>query len=81
MVGMLGNTNHNWGGGFALRGDGVVKLRCVVKLRRVVICGLDIERQGHVVNVACQPFVFMSHLYGRTEFLTFYCISWWILFY
>ena len=66
MVGMLGNTNRNWGGGCALRGEGVVELRRVVKLRRIMICGLDIERQDCVVNVACQPFVLMPHLYGRT---------------
>ena len=77
MVGMLGNTNRNWEGGhYARRGDGVVELHHVVKLCRVMICGLDIKRQGRVVNVACQPFVCMPHLYGRTEFLTFYCISW-----
>ena len=76
MVGMLGNTNRNWGGRYVCRGDGVVELCRVGKLRRIMICDLNIERQGRVVDGACQPFVLMSHLYGRTEFLTFYCISW-----
>ena len=66
MVGMLGNTNHNWGGHYTHRGNGVVELCGVVKLRHVMVCGLDIKHQGRVVDVACQPFVLMSHLHGRT---------------